>query len=182
MRAALTAVACAALAVLAVAGPAAAQSFGGGFDLGAATTTDGGVAGAVGGLLGLRSGGPAPPPFSGYLLARGQVAAGPRDPGSRYYTDRFSNGQARCRDSATGQFAPTEYCTPVPLYSAVFEAGVSFAAGPGRLLVGPGYAVGDAPGPVGAVTFQGGRRVGFSVRVEVGPDRQVGTVGLMGGF
>jgi hypothetical protein len=29
---------------------------------------------------------------------------------SRYYMDTFSNGQSRCRDRETGQFAPTEKC------------------------------------------------------------------------
>lgn len=55
----------------------------------------------------------------------------------RYYIDTFSNGQSRCRDSRTGQFADTSLCnTPVEVISAgMFDGNITVKS----LMAGAGY-------------------------------------------
>jgi hypothetical protein len=49
----------------------------------------------------------------GYAALGVDVSAGPPDANGRYYRDEFSNGQSRCRDSETGQFADDSKCLNV---------------------------------------------------------------------
>lgn len=67
------------------------------------------------------------------------ASAYPGVPNLRYYRDAFSNGQSRCRDTVTGQFALDSLCRrPIETISAgMFDGNVLLSPLP--LMVGAGY-------------------------------------------
>lgn len=81
------------------------------------------------------------------------LVPGAAEPGYRW--ERLANGQRRCREAATGRFAPDTRC--IELETAVAAASeVTWRATGGErpLELGAGYRVGDGSGPYGTVRWR----------------------------
>ena len=103
----------------------------------------------------------------------------------RYHFDTFSNGQERCRDSQTGQFARDSLCSETQaIYGAVFELDLMIPVGGASILLGGGYRLGDAHGskPIvaaGVVVDQFDGIAGWFVRGSAGREFLQGHVGAV---
>jgi hypothetical protein len=74
---------------------------------------------------------------------------------TRYYMDTFSNGQSRCRDSLTGQFASTSKCAPVEVVFGAIGGGALMPIESKPLFIGAGYRLAAKPEPVATVSYSG---------------------------
>ena len=79
------------------------------------------------------------------------MSVGPGDGNTRYYRDSFSNGQSRCRDSSTGQFATDAKCLDAETDLAMpVEGGFSIPLKSGaQLLTTAGLRFGKESRPFG---------------------------------
>lgn len=120
----------------------------------------------------------------GYTLTAGRFALRPivgafiyKGDNDRYYEDTFSNGQTRCRDSQTGQFAKDSECddTAVKAYGKI-EATYSI---PHFAEIGGGVRFSsDKVRPYGTVGLPLGPR--FSIKGNAGPKYYA--LGIKAGF
>ena len=92
----------------------------------------------------------------------------PGEDDGRYYTDTFSNGQSRCRDSETGRFVETSLCTVVPRfeYAAAADLSLSLVLSRAAITIGGGYRVGFAEGPYALARLASASRTGVRLYVE----------------
>jgi hypothetical protein len=74
---------------------------------------------------------------------------------TRYYMDTFSNGQSRCRDSLTGQFASTSKCSPVEIAFGAIIGGAMMPIGSKPLFIGAGYRLAANAEPVATISYNG---------------------------
>jgi hypothetical protein len=90
----------------------------------------------------------------GFASAALDFVIGPPVYSDRYYTDTFSNGQSRCRDSTNGQFASTSLCSGEPTtdVGALLDAGLRFHES-FPLEIGAGVRLGALTVPVVTVGF-----------------------------
>lgn len=103
------------------------------------------------------------------------------DATGRYYEDCFNNGQCRCRDSETGQFASSARCNPAETkFGAAVEAGYLLPTATRRIEFGAGYRAGYAATPYGTIALYTGGTGGTHAftRLTVGSR----FVNLNGGF
>jgi hypothetical protein len=70
----------------------------------------------------------------------------------RYYRDTFSNGQSRCRDSVTGQFASDSKCGAALAFGAI-RAEVLLPVLDTGIEIGPGFRVGERSLPHAAIAY-----------------------------
>lgn len=118
----------------------------------------------------------------GYGLSLGPINVRPivggfvhKNDDERYYTDRFSNGQERCRDTTNGRFVSDSRCGASTMFYGKIEATISIPAfaevgGGGRFMDGDFRPYGLAAFPLAPkvkVVAQGGDRY-FSAGLRVG--------------
>jgi hypothetical protein len=94
----------------------------------------------------------------------------PNEGDTRYYRDDLGNGTSRCRDSATGQFAPDAYCAGDLDWALRAEGLLRILQG--RLALGPGVRFGGGARPYGTAVWatNGSRRGSLFVKGSAGED------------
>lgn len=110
----------------------------------------------------------------GYRIAFGGFAITPaaggfivRGDNDRYYRDEFANGDSRCRDSQTGQFAEDHKCLNVAV-RAYGRIEATYRLPGARLELGGGVRAGDEFLPYGTIALPLGAAGQF--KVNAGPD------------
>jgi hypothetical protein len=119
--------------------------------------------------------------FVGLTITPMDLTFVPQEGDSRYYEDTFSNGQTRCRDSATGQFASDSKCGGAyrTLYAASVTARLNIPVRDNEWYVGGGYRAGSTSTPYGAVGFvrQPDGAGAWFVELRTGSDLVQATIG-----
>jgi len=109
----------------------------------------------------------------GYRIAAGGFAITPaaggfllRGDDDRYYRDEFSNGQSRCRDSETGQFAEDYKCLNIAV-RAYGRVEATYRLPTSRIELGGGVRVSDEIRPYGTIALPLGKS--GQIKANAGP-------------
>lgn len=99
----------------------------------------------------------------------------------RYYMDKFSNGEERCRDRTNGQFAKSESCDPIYHYDYALSLDANYSLQPDSrsFFLGGGLRIGQELIPYASVGYAFNELSSYHcyIKAAIGEDLYQTTIG-----